>query len=92
MVGCERADLIPVTEEVIFDLAHRLIAAEQRCVPIDPITSLYPNLTEVDAYRVQMALVATKVECGDRVTGGKVGATSHRSLLTRCFILRQTSA
>ena len=77
MVRCERADLIPVTEEVIVDLAHRLIAAEQRCVPIEPITSLYPDLTEADAYRVQMALVATKVERGDRVTGRKVGATNH---------------
>jgi 2-keto-4-pentenoate hydratase len=77
MVRCERADLIPVTEQVIVDLAHRLIAAEQRCVPIEPITSLYPDITEADAYRVQMALVATKVERGDRVTGRKVGATNH---------------
>jgi 2-keto-4-pentenoate hydratase len=68
---------MPVTEEVITDLAHRLIAAEQRCVPIEPITSLYPDLTEADAYRVQMAVVITKVERGDRVIGRKVGATSQ---------------
>ena len=68
---------MPVTEEVITDLAHRLIAAEQRCVPIEPITSLYPDLTEAEAYRVQMAVVATKVERGDRVIGRKVGATSQ---------------
>jgi 2-keto-4-pentenoate hydratase len=60
MVRCERADLIPVTEEVIVDLTHRLIAAEQRCVPLEPITSLYPDLTEADAYRVQMALSADR--------------------------------
>src|SRR5215212_8637817 len=77
MVRCEWAILMPVTEEVIADLARRLIAAEQRCVPIEPITSLYPDLTEVDAYRIQMAVVATKVERGDRVTGRKVGATNH---------------
>jgi 2-keto-4-pentenoate hydratase len=77
MVACERAEFMPVTEGVIADLAHRLIAAEQRCVPIEPITSLYPDLTEADAYRVQMAVVATKVERGDRVTGRKVGATSQ---------------
>jgi 2-keto-4-pentenoate hydratase len=52
---------MPVTEEVITDLARRLIAAEQRCVPIEPITTLYPDLTEADAYRVQMAVVTTKV-------------------------------
>jgi 2-keto-4-pentenoate hydratase len=77
MVKSERAALMPVTEEVIVDLAHRLLAAEQRCVPIEPITALYPDLTEADAYRVQMVLVATKVECGDGVTGRKVGATSR---------------
>src|SRR5215203_4041802 len=68
---------MPVREEDIASSAHRLIAAEQRCVPIEPITFLYPNLTEADAYRVQMAVVATKVEHGDRVIGRKVGATSQ---------------
>jgi 2-keto-4-pentenoate hydratase len=68
---------MPVTEEVITDLAHRLIVAEQRCVPIEPITSLYPHLTEADAYHVQMAVIATKVERGDKVIGRKVGATSQ---------------
>src|SRR5215203_3813567 len=77
MVACERADLMPVTEEVIAKLAHRLIAAEQRCAPIEPITSRYPDLTEVDAYRVQMIVVATKVERGVKAIGRKVGATSQ---------------
>jgi 2-keto-4-pentenoate hydratase len=77
MLESERANLMPVTEEVIADLTHRLITAEQRCVPIEPITVLCPDLTEVDAYRVQMAVVATKVEHGDRVIGRKVGATSQ---------------
>ncbi|MDQ5826886.1 MAG: hypothetical protein M3441_22150, partial [Chloroflexota bacterium] len=67
---------MPVTEELIVDLAHRLIDAERWCVPIEPITALYPDLTESDAYRVQMALVATKVQSGDRVAGRKVGATN----------------
>jgi 2-keto-4-pentenoate hydratase len=62
MVGRERADLMSVTEEIIIDLAHRLIAAERSCVPIEPISALYPDLTEADAYRVQMALIATKVK------------------------------
>ncbi len=77
MVVGERADLMPVTEELITELARGFIGAEQRCVPIEPITSLYPDLTEADAYRVQMAVVATKVARGDRVTGRKVGATSQ---------------
>jgi 2-keto-4-pentenoate hydratase len=68
---------MPVTEEVITDSAHRFITAEQRCVPIEPITSLYPDLTEADAYHVQMAVVTANVEHGDRVIGRKVGATSQ---------------
>jgi 2-keto-4-pentenoate hydratase len=77
MVERERADLMPVTEKIIAELAHNLVAAEQRCVPVEPITSLYPDLTEADAYRVQRALVATKLGRGDRVIGRKVGATSQ---------------
>jgi 2-keto-4-pentenoate hydratase len=76
MVECERDGLMSVTEEDIVDLAHRLIAAEQSCVPIEPITALYPDLTVADAYRVQMTLVATKVESGDQVAGRNVGATN----------------
>ena len=76
---------MPVTEEVTAESAQRLIAAEQRCVPIEPITSLYPDLTEADAYRVQRAVVATKAERGDEVAGRKVGATSQpiRQLLQK---------
>ena len=85
MVECERDGPMSVTEEDIVDLAHRLIAAEQSCVPIEPITALYPDLTVADAYRVQMTLVATKVEHGDRVIGRKVGATSQAI----CIELRQ---
>lgn len=68
---------MPVTEEVITDLAHRLIAAEQQCDPIKPVKSLYMNLTEDDAYRIQREIVATKVDNGDKVVGRKVGATSQ---------------
>jgi 2-keto-4-pentenoate hydratase len=58
-------------------LARRLIAAERQCAPIEPVTSLYPDLTEADAYRVQAAVARTKTEHGDRVIGRKVGATSR---------------
>lgn len=68
---------MPVTGEVIAELARRLIVAARECVPIEPITSLYQDLTEADAYRIQAAVVRTKVERGDRVIGKKVGATSR---------------
>ncbi len=68
---------MPVTREAIADLAYRFTAAEQQRVPIEPITSLHPDLTEDDAYSVQVAVVSIKVERGDRVIGRKVGATSQ---------------
>src|SRR5215208_4154729 len=68
---------MPVREEDIASLAHRLIAAEPRCVPIEPITFLYPNLTEAAADRVQMAVVATRAESGERVIEREVRATSQ---------------
>jgi 2-keto-4-pentenoate hydratase len=77
MVREERAILMPVTREVIAELAHGLIVAERECAPIEPVTSLAPDLTQADAYRVQAAIVRTKVERGDRVIGRKVGATSR---------------
>src|SRR3712207_4592702 len=76
MARYAKAFPVPVTEDLIAELARTFIGAKQWCVPIEPITSLYPDLTEADAYRVQMALVATKVEGGDRVIGRKVGATN----------------
>ena len=81
MVKSERADLMPVTEEVIAGLTRRLIVAEQRRVPIEPITSPYWALTEADASRVQMAVVATKVEHGDSVIGRKAGATRQANFI-----------
>jgi 2-keto-4-pentenoate hydratase len=77
MARYAKAVPMPLTEELIAELARTFIGAEQRGVPIEPITSLYPDLTEADAYRVQMAVVATKVRRGDRVIGRKVGATSQ---------------
>lgn len=73
----ERAILMPVTREVMAELARRLIVAERRCAPIEPVTSLYSDLTEADAYRVQATVVRTKAEHGERIVGRKVGATSR---------------
>jgi 2-keto-4-pentenoate hydratase len=68
---------MPITEDVVTELAHRFIVTKQRRVPLEPITSLYPDLTADDVYGVQMAVVATKVHDRDRLVGRKVGATNQ---------------
>jgi 2-keto-4-pentenoate hydratase len=67
-------------DHVIDDLAHTLIVAEERTMPIEPISTRYPELTEADVYRVQTALLDLKTQRGDRVVGKKVGATSQAAL------------
>lgn len=68
---------MPIQENLITDLANKFIAAEDQREPLDPITSVYPNLTVDDAYRVQMALVRFKAKRGDKVIGKKVGASNE---------------
>jgi 2-keto-4-pentenoate hydratase len=68
---------MPTKEGVIAELASKFVAAEQERAPLEPITTLHPDLTADDAYRVQAAVVATKVRSGDRIVGRKVGATSQ---------------
>jgi 2-keto-4-pentenoate hydratase len=63
-------------ESLIADLARQFILAEDQAEPIEPISSLYPNLTIEDAYRIQMAAVEAKLRRGDKIVGKKVGATS----------------
>ncbi len=68
---------MPTKEDVIAELASKFAAAEQERAPLEPIATLHPDLTADDAYRIQAAVVATKVRSGDRVVGKKVGATSQ---------------
>lgn len=62
---------------LITEIARRFLTAEERRSPLAPISSMYPNLTEDDAYRIQRTLVRTKAQRGDKVIGRKVGATSE---------------
>lgn len=71
------SDRVSTNKDVIAELASTFVAAEQERAPLEPIAALHPDLTAEDAYRVQAAVVATKVRSGDRVVGRKVGATSQ---------------
>jgi 2-keto-4-pentenoate hydratase len=57
-------------------LAAELLEAERTRVPIAPLTERYPDLTEADAYAVQLEIIARKVAAGARVVGKKIGLTS----------------
>jgi len=67
----------PIDGDLITELARRLHQAERRCSPIPPLTDAYPDLTVADAYAVQRALIARKLEEGARVVGWKIGLTSR---------------
>ncbi len=71
---------MPPPDHVIVDLAHTLIVAEERTMPIEPIGTRYPELTETDVYRVQTALLDLKRQRGGQVVGKKVGATTQAAM------------
>jgi len=64
-------------EDAIDDLARRYLAAEAERAALEPISVICPDLTMDEAYRVQMAIVAKKLETGERLAGKKVGATNE---------------
>ncbi|MCL6632549.1 MAG: fumarylacetoacetate hydrolase family protein [Alicyclobacillus herbarius] len=65
------------TEVVIESLADLLWDAEQNGRPIAPLTSEYPDLTQEQAYRIQIRNIQRKRTYGDAVVGYKVGLTSR---------------
>lgn len=44
--------------------------------PVDPLTDREPDMTIEDAYRVQLRMIARRLERGERVVGKKIGVTS----------------
>jgi 2-keto-4-pentenoate hydratase len=64
-------------EDTIDDLAKKYLAAETERIALEPISVICPDLTADEAYRVQMAIVASKLRAGERLAGKKVGATNE---------------
>ncbi len=64
-------------EDAICDLARRYLVAEAERAALEPISVICPDLTMEEAYRVQMAIVATKLDTGESLAGKKVGATNE---------------
>lgn len=57
-------------------VAQELLVAEKTKKAIAPLTETYPNITSEDAYRIQLAQVASKKEAGAVIKGLKIGLTS----------------
>lgn len=58
-------------------IAEKLLTAERQCIPIDPLTNVYPTMTVEDAYRIQLAIVEKKKTDKNKIIGKKIGLTSR---------------
>jgi 2-keto-4-pentenoate hydratase len=65
-----------LSTESRIDVADRLHAAEKGFAPLDPLTTLHPDMDIVDAYEIQLINIRRRVEAGERVVGHKVGLTA----------------
>jgi len=58
-------------------IAEKLLTAEKQCIPIDPLTNVYPTMTVEDAYHIQLAIVEKKKTDKNKIIGKKIGLTSR---------------
>lgn len=64
------------SEELRQQLADELWKADQTAIPIEPLTSRYPELGIGDSYAIQTYNIDRRLAAGARVCGRKVGLTS----------------
>lgn len=58
------------------DIASKLLEAETTRNPIEPLTSIYTDLSVNDAYKIQLSGVKIKLQQGRKIVGKKIGLTS----------------
>lgn len=56
--------------------AEKLLVAEATKQPIEPLSSIVPDITADDAYAIQLLQIASKQQEGKRIVGKKIGLTS----------------
>lgn len=68
---------MPLSEQIVEDLATRLDRAERDREQIEQFSRQYPEMTLEDGYAVSRAWVRTKIARGRKVIGHKIGLTSR---------------
>ena len=66
-----------LTEEQVRDEAATLDEAERTATQVRQTTSIYPDMTIDDAYRVQAAWLDLRLDRGEILVGHKIGLTSR---------------
>lgn len=66
-----------LSSEMIHRIAQSFFTAEDNRQPIQPVASLYPDISVEEAYRVQAAVVSQWIGRGNKIVGQKAAATSQ---------------
>lgn len=62
--------------KIIQEISDRLYHAKKDCIPIEPISSEYPEISFNDAYKIQFLNLEREISLGYKVIGKKIGLTS----------------
>ena len=68
---------MPISNETITAITDHFFAAEDQRHPIEPVASFQPNITMVEGYQVQAAVLAEWQQRGYHIVGKKAAATSQ---------------
>ena len=68
---------MPLTDDQVHAEAELLDRAEVEAAQIRQTTSVHPDMTMDDAYRIQAAWLARKLARGEQLVGHKIGLTSR---------------
>ena len=60
----------------IESLAQELYQADVNCSPVEALTERYAEITNEEAYKVQLAGMALRLQAGHILVGKKIGLTS----------------
>jgi 2-keto-4-pentenoate hydratase len=71
-----RSETMALDDKDIENIANRLIDAEKKVCPIEPISEKFPGLSYDDAYTIQLRTIDKKVKSGAAIVGRKIGLTS----------------
>ncbi|WP_416730854.1 2-keto-4-pentenoate hydratase [Fictibacillus sp. JL2B1089] len=63
-------------QQIISKLTTELLEAEEKLIPVEPLSARFPELSVKDSYHIQLKWVERKLEEGRVIIGKKVGLTS----------------